>query len=143
MTAEQPVVPDCKELPPCTELIICATNSDETTFVNTIVRSTDFSTLVFRTLNHYHHVSSFNLNGTLTIQKPDLNSFNYVPLDDSEELRGYLPHIIFTHDGRVFADSELYFGEHTLFNLDELESHVRSSMKNIPQEMVKRFDYLK
>lgn len=96
---------------------------------------------MFRALNHYHHIGNISQGGKLTIQEPELNNFNFVLLDDSSELRGHLLHIIFTHDGRVFADSELYFGK-TLFTIDELESHVAASVNDIPPEMKTRFDYL-
>ena len=139
---------DCKELATCIELIIYATpkkpNIDaECIYVNPIIPSTGFSTIIVGGIHHYHKVGQVSKGGEFALYEPEINSLNSVFLENTNELRKHTPNIILTHEGNIFAESDYYFGDDAFLNESDLETQVSLALKDIPHEMIKRFDYLK
>ena len=148
MTVESKEIPDCKELATCTELIIYATpkkpNIDsECIYVNPIIPSIGFSTIIAGGIHHYHKVGRVSVGGDFTLHEPEIRSLNSVFLENTSELREHTPNIILTHEGGIFAESDIYYGADAFLTKSDLESQVSLALKDIPEEMIKRFDYLK
>ena len=143
MTPEQP---GCKELANCTELIIYATAPGKpplrewTTVVHTTTSATDFSSIIFRGIYILDHLATVTL-GNVELVHPNVQNPSVALLVDSEGLRGYQPSIIFTHDGRVFANSLLYYGR-AGSSPNDIKEHITRAAGVIPDKFRNNFEYL-
>jgi hypothetical protein len=144
MTAE---LSDCKEMATCTEVIVYATAPgepplNEVTTIHAIINSTNFSTIIFRGIYMLDHLATISPSGHIELVEPPRENTKIALLADSQTLKGYLPNIIFTHDGKVFAGSSTYYGDWPIFNPGDFEEHIFQAVEYIPDEFRGNFDYL-
>ena len=88
------------------------------------------------------HLATVNPSGNLDLYEPPRENTKLALLADPLSLLGYIPQIIFTHDGRIFANSNLYHGESPVFTPDDLSEHAVRAASAIPDEFRKNFGYL-